>query len=154
MEHDLRREALARSALRWCLGFCLLAVLVPLGLHALFERQARRLDALADHGRQAQATVTAVEQQGGKRYTAYSYIVDGRAHSWNVSWQDAPYAAGESFAITYLPEDPSLSRPGADPTVPRGEAERNRRFTAKLLAGVFGFFAINALLERVRSASR
>lgn len=146
MENDLRREALARSALRWCWGFFLLAVLVPLGLHALFERQAGRLDALADHSRPAQATVSAIEQQGSGRYTAYSYVVEGRSYTWNVSWQDAPYAVGESFSIMYLPEDPSLSRPGADPELPRGEAERNRRFARKLLAGVSAFFAVNALL--------
>jgi hypothetical protein len=57
-----------------------LAVLVPSGCHAAFERQARRLDALADHGVATTATVT-----GSRAETVdYAYVVDGANYTWNV----------------------------------------------------------------------
>jgi hypothetical protein len=81
MGGDPKLEALVKSNARWCVISVLLAIVVPLGLHVLFERQARRLEALADHGRQVQATVLAIEQQDGKSYTEYGYVVDDRAAS-------------------------------------------------------------------------
>ena len=68
----------------------------------------------------------------------------------NVVSADAPYPEGADFTVLYLPEDPSFSRPGADPAVPRGEATGNRRFTRKLLLGIFAFFVLNAVLCAVK----
>ncbi|HWE29611.1 MAG TPA: hypothetical protein VHB97_16495 [Polyangia bacterium] len=144
------RDALAKltaAQVRWCLIFLALAIAVPLGLHALFERQARRLDALASDGAAAEATVTAVETRDAKQYTAYEYTVAGTKHTWNVAHGEAPYATGEHFTVLYLPAHPELSRATTDRARIRAEAADNRSFTLKLIIGVFAFFACNALLS-------
>jgi hypothetical protein len=48
-----------RALVLWRIIFGLLMAGLPLIAHALFERQAKRLDALGDHGKDAAATVTA-----------------------------------------------------------------------------------------------
>ena len=144
---DARVERLVRSLTRWRVVFLLLAVVVPAGCYGLFERQARRLDALGDHGEPATATVTGVGREGT---VFYAYGVGGATYTWNVAREAAPYAVGESFPVTYLPEDPTLSRPGADRSKMTAEAASNRSFARKLEAGALAFFAFNALLCEVR----
>jgi hypothetical protein len=144
---DARVEKLIRSLTRLRLAFLLLAVLVPAGCYGLFERQAQRLDALGDHGERGMATVTDVNRQGTVFYT---YVVGGARYTWNVAHDEAPYAVGETFALTYLPEDPSFNRPEADRSTAFAAAASNRSFAWKTEAGIFGFFAFNLILCDVR----
>ncbi|WP_394846757.1 hypothetical protein LZC95_04745 [Pendulispora brunnea] len=144
---DANVERQERSLARWRLIFLALALALPAGCYGVFERQAKRLDALGDHGEPATATVTAVRQKGT---VDYSYVVGGATYTWNVSQEDAPPVVGKTFPITYLPEDPALSRPGADRVRATREAASNRRFAWKLEAGIFGFLAFNAVLCDVR----
>lgn len=150
-----RVEATTRSLVRSSLVCAILAVLIPAGLYALFGRQARRLEALADHGLITDAAVT------GRRNgtTFYAYTVDGTAYSWSVRDGEAPMTVGETFAVTYLPEVPSFSRPGTGGSVAAAEAASNRRFAGKTVAGFFWFFAANSLifqvsLRRLRATGR
>ncbi len=143
---DGRVEVLERSLRRWSLALALLAVLLPGALYGLFHRQARRLDALADHGQLAEATVTA-RREGS---TFYTYVVEGTRHTWSVRDGEAPYAVGETLAITYLPELPSFSRPGSNRSVAAAEAAANRSFAGKMVVGLFWFFAANVLVHQVR----
>lgn len=131
------------AARRWRNGLVLAAVLVPAGCSALFERQARRLDALAAHGQTAEARVVRVDGQGT---VFYEYAVGPNVHTWNVARAAAPFPVGARFRVVYLPEDPSLSRPLVGPTVAADEAVRNRRFARRFAAGVMAFFALMAAL--------
>lgn len=124
-------------------GLLLAAVLVPAGCSALFERQARRLDALAQHGQTADAQVTDVDAHGT---TFYRYEVDRTPYTWNVARAAAPYAVGEVFRVAYLPEEPSFSRPLAVPARAAEEAADNRRFAKRVALGVMAFFALFAAL--------
>lgn len=139
-------EALTKSLVKSSLVLAILAVLVPGVLYALFGRQARRLDALADHGQRADATVVA--RREGAMF--YSYTVNGTTHSWSVRDGAAPLSVGETFAVTYLPEVPSFSRPGLDRSAVAAEAASSRTFTGSVVAGVFWFFAANLIICRVR----
>jgi hypothetical protein len=141
---DLRRRNLV-ALTRYRLAFALLAVIVPLGVFALFRRQEMRLVALVDHGRQGSAVMEEVTEQEGVSYSHYRYVVDGTSYTWSVSREEAPFAPGESFPITYLPEDASLSRPGVYSRERLG-AEVHLGFQHRLLAGLFGAFAVGALL--------
>lgn len=143
---DGRVEALTKSLVRSSLVLAILAVLIPATLYSLFHRQARRLDALADHAQLADATVTA--RRDGT--TFYSYTVGGTTHSWSVRDGEAPLKVGETFAVSYLPEVPSFSRPGTDRSVVAAEASSNRSFTGKVVAGAFWFFAANVIICQVR----
>lgn len=125
-------------------------IVVPAGLYGIFERQARRLDALGDHGELMEATVTSMSRQGSETYVSYEYTVGGATYTWSAAQHDAPHAVGESFSIRYLPEDPALSRPGADRSRATAEAASNRSFAWKAEAGVFGFFAFNLIICDVR----
>jgi hypothetical protein len=145
-----RRAALVRAnaRARWIL--LALAVLVPALLFLLFERQARRLDALADHGTTTTATVTRLTRQDATIYVHYAYDVDGVTYDWSVSEREAPYNAGEHFVVSYLPEAPGLTRPGADLSLAGVEAASNRRFSRRLLVGVVAFFALFAAFSELR----
>jgi hypothetical protein len=123
-----------QSLLRWRAGLLFAALLVPGLLYLLFERQARRLDALAAGGESVEARVTGVSDDGG--YTYYAYSVNGVEYSWNVARKDAPFPVGTLFPATYSPADPSLSRPGADRQVAVAEAAKNRRFSWKVVLGL------------------
>lgn len=147
-DEGARVVRLVRSASRARTVLLVLAVLVPLAVFLLFERQARRLDALGDHGALTTATVTGVSQS----YAWYAYEVSGARYTWSVSAKDAP-AAGERFEVLYLPEDPALTRPWTDRARATAEAARNRRFSTRVVAGVFAFFALFAALAE-RSARR
>lgn len=138
---DERSRAAAASNARWRWRFAALAVVVPLLLGGLFYRQTLRLRALADHGQSTSATV--VERRGGGAY--YRYFVDGRAYDWNVRLADAPYALGEVFPITYLPEDPALNRPVWPYTAATYAAERPVAPLVAVPVGSFVFFALAAL---------
>lgn len=127
--HDAAR---IRSLVRARAGLLVAGVVLPLALFGLFERQARRLDALAARGRPVEATVTAVTRDS----THYAYRVEGALHTWNVARRDAPYAPGETFVVTYLPGDAGLSRPTADRSVGAEEAARNRGFSRKVVLGL------------------
>ncbi len=123
-------------------------MLLPLGLYALFERQARRLDTLAAEGAPIEALVTGVSRDGGTTY--YAYRVDGVEHTWNVAHEDAPFAPGETFTATYSPGDPALSRPYSDRSLAAGEASRSRAFSTKAVLAVawfLGYFAFICQLQ-------
>ncbi len=134
----------AKQLTRWRAGLAIAAVVLPLTLLALFERQARRLDALAAEGATVQAVVTGVSRDGGT--THYAYRVNGIEYTWNVGRDDAPYARGESFPATYLPSDPSLSRPFADRSRAAVEAAGNRSYAWKVVLGLASFLGFFALL--------
>ncbi len=123
-----------QSLVRWRAALLIAAVLLPGALFLLFERQARRLDALAAHGERVDAQVTGVS--GDQGTTFYAYRVKGTEYTWNVARADAPFPVGASFPATYLPEDPSLSRPIADRSVAAAESAKNRRFSWKLVLGL------------------
>ena len=134
------RQKLARNRA----GFALAAIVAPLLLMLLFERQARRLDALADHGAPVTARVDKITRDDTLHY---SYQVAGVRHSWNVHHRDAPHATGQEFAAVYLPEDPSLSRPFAERRLAAAEAASVRsfgRWTALVAAWFMGVFAVFA----------
>ncbi len=144
-----RVERATRSFARSRLVFATLAFVVPGILHGLFERQARRLDALAHHGVAAEATVTRVVRQSGSAWTEYAYEVAGVRHTWSVAPERAP-TPGETFAVVYLPELPSFSRPGKDGSGARAEAAGNRASNGRFLAGAFGFFTMLAVFSEGR----
>ncbi len=133
----------ARSLARLRTGLAVAALVVPLGLFALLERQARRLEALADHGRPVQAWVTALSSGGGT--THYAYRVDGTEHRWNVAQDEAPHPVGRLFTATYLPEDPSFSRPIAERARASAEAAQSRSFAWKVVLAAFLFLGLLAL---------
>jgi len=130
------------STRRWRNGLLLAAVLIPSGCSALFERQARRLDALAAHGHTTEATVLRVAQGT----TWYRYTVANTPYDWNVAHAAAPYAPGASLRVSYLPETPSFSRPLAVPARAADEAVSNRRFARRFALGVMAFFLLFAAL--------
>ena len=134
------------SLVRWRLVFAILAVVLPFVPYTLLERQARRLDALVDHGKEVEATVTRVALEKRETYLTYSYVVDGASFSWTVPSSQVPHAPGESFRATYLPEDPSLSRPDTDGTLATRDADAGRSLAWKIMLGVFAFFIVNALI--------
>jgi hypothetical protein len=136
-----RRRRIVTSDTRWRLIFATLAVVIPLALFALFRRQELRLRALSDHGRPTTAVISQITQRDGVVYAHYRYTVLDASYTWSVSRKDAPHALGQPFAITYLPEDPSLSRPGASYPQERLDAELDLPFQRKLLVGLFAFFA-------------
>jgi hypothetical protein len=136
-----KRVAIIASDRRWRLRFAILAVVVPLALFGLFRRHELRLRALADHGRAATAVVTATTRSQGATYTEYRYEVGGVSYSWSVSYRDAPYPAGATLGITYLPEDPSLSQPGAY-TRAHLDADLDLPFQRRIIGGLFAFFAL------------
>jgi hypothetical protein len=146
MADDARRRQILASNRRWRLVFAVLAVVVPAVLFALFRRQEARLWALADHGRPTTATISHITRQDAALYSHYTYTVDGTSHEWSVSRAQAPYEPGESFPITFLPEDPSLSRPVVPYSRERLQVELNRPVTRGFPIGAFIFFAGAALL--------
>lgn len=155
---ELLRQRNMTAAKRWRLIFGALALVVPLGLFALFHRQENRLRALVDHGQVTTATVTGVTRQGSSAFSEYRYEVGGRPFDWSVSQKDAPYAPGQTFAVTYLPEDPSLSRPGEAYTQARFDADVDLTFQHRLLAFLSGFFVLSAVwcevtLRRLRAGT-
>jgi hypothetical protein len=107
------------------------------------------LQALADHGRTTDAVVTRLLGGGGGG-TEYRYEVDGRSYYWNVARRDAPYAPGTVFPISYLPEDPSLSRPIAHYAPVDFERENNRLLTRGIVVGSGAFFAFAAIACHVQ----
>ena len=136
-----RRRRILASDTRWRLIFAVVAVLLPLAFYLVFHRQEVRLRALADHGRAGTAVVTDASQ-----YTAYRYEVGGETYTWSVDREKAPYARGASLPIVYLPEDPSLSRPGAVFGPAELDADLDLPLVHKILLGIFGFFAGASLL--------
>jgi hypothetical protein len=131
-----RRRRIVASDTRWRVLFAILAVVLPLALFLAFRRQELRLRALSDHGHAGTAIVTQVSQS-----THYRYEVDGETYTWNVSREEAPYAPGASLPIVYLPEDPSLSRPGDAYGPEELDAELNLPFRRGVPLGLFAFFA-------------
>ena len=130
-----------QSLSRMRAGFALAALVLPLAAGLLFAHQEHRLDALADHGATAVATVTAISRDRGT--TFYEYRVDGVEHAWDVRRDDAPFAPGQIFPITYLPEDPSFSRPIADRSLAAREAAHHRSVAWKIVLGLF--FALGSV---------
>ena len=124
----------------------LLAVLLPAGCHGVFERQVRRLEALAEHGEVTTASVTRVTDT----YAEYTYAVSGSTFTWSVSDERAPRGLGDTFAVLYLPEVPSFTRAGIDRARVSAEASSNRSFSAKFVGGVAYVFGFSALLCHLR----
>ncbi|TKC98011.1 DUF3592 domain-containing protein [Polyangium fumosum] len=125
-----------------------MALVIPLVLGLLFRRQELRLRALADHGRPGTATITAITRQGSASNTHYRYEVDGVTHTWNVDRKNLQGDPGETFDITYLPEDPSLSRLGVYSQVEL-DKELNLPFRRGFPLGLFVLFgSIAALCHR------
>lgn len=119
------------------------AVVVPLLLFGLFERQTRRLDALRDRGVEAVGTVTGRSSDGGIVY--YAYEVAGQRQTWNVRAEELAMEPGQTFALTYLPDDPGMSRPGFPYTPERRAAENKPGIHYGVPAGFFvalGSFAL------------
>ena len=133
-----------KSLVRWRAGLGIAAVVLPLLLFGLIERQARRLDALAAEGAEVQAVVTAISRDGGTSH--YAYRVDGVEHTWSVAQGEAPYPVGRWFTATYSPEDPSFSRPFAEPSLIAAEAARARAHGWKAALGLFWFFGFFAFV--------
>ena len=141
MTHSTRLESLTR----WRAGLAIASVVLPLALFAVLERQARRLDALAAEGSPVEAHVTGISRD--RRTTYYAYRVSGVEYTWSVAREEAAHATGESFTATYLPSDPSLSRPFAERSLAAAESARNRSFAWKVVLGLalfLGFFAFVA----------
>jgi hypothetical protein len=147
---DVRTERLITSHRRWRIIFVLLALALPAAIYALSERQARRLDALANHGATTSAVVDRLEHQGSEAYVHYKYAVGGSTYTWSVGERDVLHDVGETFIVSYLPEDPSLSRPYADWSLAAKEAASNRSFRNKAIVGAFLFVALNAALSEVK----
>jgi hypothetical protein len=135
---DLRVARALQSNLRARWVLLALALLLPLGLHLLLERQARRLDALGEHGVAGEATVVRATSE----YTYFVYEVGGVQYDWNVGRDELPEPIGAAVPIVYVPEDPALVRVGHDPTCGAVEAAENRRFGGRVGLGVFGFFTL------------
>ena len=131
-----RVEQQIRSGTRLMFILAALAVALPLASIGLIERQARRLEALGDHGAITVGTVT----KRDRSVTYYEYQVAGATYAWNVRTSEADHAPGETFPILYLPEDPSLTRPHVDHANVAREASENRRSAAKFAFGIFYFF--------------
>lgn len=126
----------------WRTRLLVAALVVPCALFLVFERQARRLDALASHGEAVDAWVTAISRD--QLTTFYAYRVDGQEHTWNVARTAAPFEIGQSFRATYLPETPSFSRPSVDGTLAACEAAQSRSFAWKACIGVALFLLLCA----------
>ncbi len=135
--------ARAAQIARWRNRLAIAAIVIPCGLLLLFERQARRLEALTDHGVSIRAQVTRVSRNGT---THYAYRYDGRPFTWSVKRKQAPYKVGERFDAVVLPEDPSLSRPVSVSALVAPEITRNRTISRFAVAIAFAFFAGLALL--------
>jgi hypothetical protein len=146
---EAKAAAMARSAFRWRTGLLVAAVLLPGALYGLFERQARRLDALGEHGVVTPALVTDVRRQGGATYVDYEHRFGGETFHWNVGQELAPYPVGARFDIVVLREDPSLSRPGADRKVGTAEAAENRRGTRWVIVAFGASILVAALYSEV-----
>lgn len=143
---DPTRKRHIASAARARLAFTLLALVVPLALHLLFARQEHRLRALADHGRPTTAVLTHETRGNGGHNAHYRYEISGVAYTWNVAYPQAPYPKGASFPITYLPEDPSLSRPVPTYTQAHLDAELNMPIRRGFPLGFLVFFGGAAAL--------
>jgi hypothetical protein len=109
---------------------------IPLVLFALFNRQVRRLDALADHG----MLTTPVSATLRGNYLEYRYEVDDTLYTSSVGRDQVPRP--DVFEVRYLPEEPTFSRPDSDGSRTRAEAAKNRTNGPKILLGVFAFFAL------------
>ncbi|MDI1483336.1 hypothetical protein [Polyangium sp. y55x31] len=142
MDQEKRRKLIATDA-RARIVFATIAIIVPLVLALLFRRQELRLRALADHGHAGTATLTAVTRQGSAAYAHYRYEVGGIVYTWNVDRKTLPIEPGETFDITYLPEDPSLSRPGSYSKIELDD-ELNLPFRRGFPLGLFVLFGAAA----------
>jgi hypothetical protein len=90
--------------------------------------------------------LTRILHENNDASAEYRYEVDGRSYTTTVAPSEAPYRPGETFPIVYLPEDPSLSRPGAEYSKARLDADVNLPFQHRIELGLFAFFAASALL--------
>jgi hypothetical protein len=133
-------------------GFAVVAVMLPLGIFALVERQARRVDELASSGEVVEAFVTEVSRDG--RLTRYAYESGARRLTGGVEREAVPLERGQVFPILVSPSDPSLSRATTDRARVAEEAARSRRFVPKLAGGlalVLGLFTALAHRDVARA---
>jgi len=117
----------------------LLAVVVPALLFTLFERQARRLDALADHGVRVDAVVVGVGA-----YTEYAYEIEGKSYRWSVRRDAAPFPLGATLPVRVLPDNPAVSRPGEDGAIASRDAAETRGIAPRAMPLVLLFFFLLA----------
>jgi hypothetical protein len=133
-------------------GFAIAAVVLPLGIVALAERQARRIDELATKGEVVEAFVTEVSRDG--RLTRYAYEAGGKRLAGAVEREAVQLDRGQVFPILVSPVDPTLSRATTDRDRVAQEAARSRRFAPKLaggLAAVLGLFTLLAHRDLARA---
>lgn len=133
MPDRLQRQLLDLT--RWRLIFVSLLI-VSLGLGLLFERQARRLEALAEHGVSTWVTAMRWVSQGSSAYVEYRYAVEGVEYTGSVRPREWPLEADTEVTVLYLLEAPSLSRPGGDAPRIAAEAAGSRAFAWKVVAGL------------------
>jgi hypothetical protein len=130
MAAEVSTEALIRSHARWRAGLALLAAVMPALCYGLFERQAVRLEALADHGLLITATISKLETRDSRSYLSYAYSFAGRSYDWSIATPPGDWLPGQIVEVLVLPEHPELTRFGNDPASPRHEAENNRNLNA------------------------
>ncbi len=138
---DQRIRSLTRAR-AWLLA---LGLALPAAYFGLVERQARRLDALGDHGVAATAEVTGTRHD----WLTYAYDVEGARYTGSADQIVGARSVGDAVAITYDPEKPAFGRPG-DRASARAKAASNRSFAWKVAGGVFYFFVANLVLAEVR----
>jgi hypothetical protein len=105
----MRQEEIDASNRRWRLIFGALALVVPVLLGGVLQRQSGRLDALAARGVEGVGVV--VERRRESDLVFYEYDAEGVRHRSNVRGEELVGEVGSSFALTYLPGDAGLSRP-------------------------------------------
>lgn len=125
----------------------LVAILGPLTLGTLFQRQSQRLSALAEQGQDTQGVVVGRSRDGGT--TTYGYEVEGHRFTWSVRADQAPVAVGAALPVRYLREQPEFSRPTHDPAVIWAEVGRQRELAFGITGGVLlVLLALAALAHR------
>jgi hypothetical protein len=140
----------ARSLARARAALVALAVGLPAGCHGALEAEPRRLEALAERGQVATATVTEVTRRGSDRFTHYVYEVGGVRYPWSVARSAAPYEVGAELPVLYSPEDPSFSAPGVDRARLAASAAERRAFAWKLEVAALALFGAAAIAAHLR----
>lgn len=132
-----------RQARRSALVLALLALGLPAGCHTLFERQARRFDAVVHHGAQVDATVSRVDAHGG--YIVYT--VAGQELTSSVGPDDAHgIVPGQTLSLTVLPEAPTLFVVGTRSRATE-KASKSRAFAIQVDLGLVWFFGFAAAMS-------
>ena len=140
MVDDARRIVLQRSASRTRFGFGVAAVLLPLVLHLLFDRQNRALSRLVVEGRSAEATFDSISGINGEDFAQYDYLVGAERHTSSVERRKVSGSVGETFPIVFLPDRPAFCAL-APFTVAEVSERVDLAFQRNVLVGLFVFLA-------------